>query len=74
MVKTLLIVVGMLLLGVALLSVGIWARQNGKFPDIHVGHNPVMRKRGIGCVEAQDAEARRPNPLAVDERINNINH
>lgn len=67
MVKTLLIVVGMLLLGVALLSVSIWAKPDGKFPDMHVGHNPAMRKRGIGCVEAQDAEARRPNPLTVNE-------
>lgn len=68
MIKTLLIATAFLLLGVALLSVGIWIRPNGKFPNIHVGKNPAMRKRGIGCVEAQDAQAQRVNPLAVNER------
>lgn len=72
MVKTLIMAVAFLLAGIALLSIGIWARKDGKFPNIHVGRNPAMRKRGIGCVEAQDAQARRPNPLAVNEKaINN---
>lgn len=68
--KTLLIAVLLLLAGVALMSVGIWIRKGGKFPNIHVGKNPAMRKRKIGCVEAQDAQARRENPMAVKERIN----
>lgn len=71
MVKTLLMAVAFLLAGVALLSVGIWARKDGKFPNIHVGKNPAMRKRGIGCVEAQDAQAQKPSPLAVKERLIN---
>ena len=68
--KTLLIAVLLLLAGVALMSVGIWIRKGGHFPNIHVGKNPAMRKRKIGCVEAQDAQARRENPMAVKERIN----
>lgn len=68
--KLLLIVVVMLLVGVALLSVSIWIKPNGKFPNIHVGSNPAMRKRKIGCVEAQDKAARRENRLAVKERNN----
>ncbi len=71
MLKTLLIAVAFLLTGVALLSVSIWIKPNGKFPNIHVGKNPAMRKRGIGCVEAQDAQARHHNPMAVSERGEN---
>ncbi|MBQ0095142.1 MAG: hypothetical protein MJY96_03490 [Bacteroidaceae bacterium] len=69
--KTLIIVILMLLAAVALLSVSIWAKKGGKFPNIHVGHNPAMRKRGIGCVETQHAQAQKKNPLAVNERSNN---
>lgn len=68
MLKTVLMAIAFLLIGVALLSVSIWAKPNGKFPNIHVGRNPAIRKRGIGCVEAQDAQARRPNRLAVSEK------
>lgn len=68
--KVLLIVVSMLLVGVALLSVSIWIKPNGKFPNIHVGKNPAMRKRKIGCVEAQDKAARKPNRMAVREKSN----
>ncbi|MCQ2126950.1 MAG: hypothetical protein MJZ06_05920 [Bacteroidaceae bacterium] len=68
MLKTLLLAIVFLLTGVALLSVGIWIRKGGKFPNIHVGKNPAMRKRGIGCVETQDAQARMENPMAVRER------
>lgn len=61
--------VSLLLLGaVALLSISILIKKNGKFPNIHVGSNPAMRKRGIGCVESQDRQARKSNPLAVNEK------
>ena len=68
--KLLLIVVGMLLIGVAFLSISIWIKPNGKFPNIHVGKNPAMRKRKIGCLEAQDKAARKQNKMAVKERNN----
>ena len=51
-----------------LLSVSILLKKNGKFPNIHVGRNPAMRKRNIGCVEEQDKEAQKINPLAVNEK------
>ena len=66
--KTFLTVVLLLLAAVALLSVSILLKKNGKFPNIHVGNNPAMRKRGIGCVEAQDKQARKSNPMAVNEQ------
>lgn len=66
--KTFLTVAVILLGAVVLLSAGILLKKNGKFPNIHVGSNPAMRKRGIGCVESQDREARISNPMAVNER------
>ena len=66
--KTFLTVALLLLASVALLSVSILIKKNGRFPNIHVGRNPAMRKRGIGCVESQDAQAQKSNPLAVNER------
>ena len=69
--KTFLTVALFLLAAVALLSVSILLKKNGRFPNIHVGKNPAMRKRGIGCVETQDAQAQKSSPLAVNERSNN---
>jgi hypothetical protein len=69
--NTILTVILILLAAVALLSVGIWAKKGGKFPNTHVGQNPAMRKRGIGCVEEHDAQARLANPMAVDEKSKN---
>ena len=66
--KTFLTVAILLLAAVALLSVSILLKKNGRFPNIHVGKNPAMRKRGIGCVESQDAQAQKSNPLAVIEK------
>ncbi|MBR3660043.1 MAG: hypothetical protein IKN61_09075 [Bacteroidaceae bacterium] len=68
MLKTFLTVVLFLLGAMLLLSVSILLNKNGKFPNIHVGRNPAMRKRNIGCVEEQDKEAQKINPLAVNEK------
>lgn len=69
--KTFLTVALILLAAVALLSANILLKKNGKFPNIHVGSNPAMRKRGIGCVESQDKQAQKSNPMAVKEKANN---
>lgn len=66
--KTFLTVALLLLAAIALLSVSILLKKNGKFPNIHVGSNPAMRKRGIGCVESQDKQAQKSNPMAVNEK------
>lgn len=66
--KTFLTVTILLLVAVVLLSVSILIKKNGKFPNIHVGSNPAMRKRHIGCVESQDKQAQKSNPLAVSEK------
>lgn len=69
--KTFLTVIILLLVAVVLLSVSILLKKNGKFPNIHVGRNPAMRKQGIGCVEEQDKQAQKSNPMAVNEKSNN---
>ena len=45
-------------ISVALLSVKLIFRKNGKFSSQHVHDNPGLRKQGIHCVVDQDREAR----------------
>jgi len=46
-----------LLTCMALLSVRVIIKKNGRFSNTHIGANPAMRKKGIKCVQAQDYEA-----------------
>ena len=50
-----------------LLCIGLFF--NRKFPNTHVSGNKEMRKRGIGCVQSQDREARKENPYRIAERV-----
>ena len=45
----------------ALLSVKLIFKKNGKFSSQHVHDNPGLRKQGIHCVVDQDREARMVN-------------
>ena len=45
-------------ISMALLSVKLLLRKNGKFSSQHVHDNPGLRKQGIHCVVDQDREAR----------------
>ena len=67
MFKTLLYTLLIIAISVALLSITIIIKKNGKFPNTHVGGNKHMRKRGIKCVQSQDRDARKTNPMAVKE-------
>ncbi len=51
-----LIVVAICFIG---LAIKILLKKNGKFPDIHIGHNKEMAKRNIHCVNTEDFLARR---------------
>ena len=68
MFKTLLYTLLIIAICVALLAVKVIIKKNGRFPNTHVGGNKAMRKRGIKCVQSQDRDARRKNPMAVEER------
>ncbi len=51
----------------ALFSVKILLKKNGRFPNTHVGHSAAMRKRGITCVQSMDAMERKENPHRINE-------
>ncbi len=48
-------------ISIALLSVKLIFRKNGKFSSQHIHDNPGLRKQGIHCVMDQDREARMEN-------------
>nr|WP_287904479.1 hypothetical protein [Prevotella sp.] len=58
MVKIFLFSVLIIAICIALLSVKLIFRKNGKFSSQHVHDNPGLRKQGIHCVMDQDREAR----------------
>ena len=68
MFKTLLFTLLIIAICVALLAIKVIIKKNGRFPNTHVGGNKAMRQRGIKCVQSQDWDARRDNPMAVEER------
>ena len=67
MIKTLLFTLAIVAAAMLLLSVRILLKKGGRFRSQHIGQSKAMRERGIHCVQAQDLEARLPNPLAVEE-------
>lgn len=67
MFKTLLFTLLIIAISITLLAIKIIIKKNGRFPNTHVGGNKEMRRRGIKCVQSQDRDARRHNPMAVKE-------
>lgn len=67
MFKTLLFALLIIAISFALLAITIIIKKNGRFPNTHVGGSKAMRKRGIKCVQSQDKDARRENPMRVSE-------
>jgi len=53
-IKLLIITLLLVALSGIFLGIRILLRQNGKFPQFHVGHNSEMRKRGIRCAQGTD--------------------
>lgn len=58
MVKTLLLTILLLLIGVVLMCVKLLFRKNGEFSSQHIHDSKAMRDRGIHCVMDQDREDR----------------
>ena len=61
MVETLLITVLIIAICVALLSVKVIFKKDGRFESQHIHDSKAMRERGIHCVIDQDREARDSN-------------
>lgn len=68
MIQVFLLTLAFMAICMVLLAITIIIKKNGRFPNIHVGTNKHMRKRGIKCVETQDKDARMENPHAIPER------
>lgn len=50
------ILVGIAVIG---LAISIIVKKNGKFPELHIGKNEELKKRGISCATSQDKLARK---------------
>ena len=68
MLKTILITMLIVAICIALLSIKMLLKKNGRFPNTHVSGSKAMRERGIGCVQSQDRAAQTINPHAIAER------
>ena len=66
MLETIYLTAGIVGICVFFLCIGIILK--GKFPNMHVSGNKEMQKRGIGCVQSQDREARKKSKHAIAER------
>ena len=66
MLETIYLTAGIVAICVFFLCIGIIIK--GKFPSMHVSGNKEMQKRGIGCVQSQDREARKKSKHAIAER------
>ena len=53
-VKVLLLTVVFLGIGFAGFAISILIKKNGRFPELHIGKNEELKKRGIGCATSQD--------------------
>jgi hypothetical protein len=62
-----------LIVAISFILLGIGILFKRKFPNTHVSGNKEMRKRGIGCVQSQDREARKENPHRIAERVKHEN-
>lgn len=58
MAETIFISVLIIAISVALLSVKLLIKKNGRFASQHIKDNPALRKQNIHCVLEQDREAR----------------
>ena len=58
MIETLLLTVLIIAISVALLSVKVLLRKNGRFSSMHIHDSEAMRERGIHCVMDEDREMR----------------
>lgn len=57
--KVLLLSIVLMAFVAVLMSVRILLRKKGQFPNLHIGANKEMTKRGISCASSQDRLARK---------------
>ncbi len=57
--KVLLLSVVLVAIVFVLMAIGILIKKGGKFPNLHIGSNKDMQKRGISCATTQDRQAQK---------------
>ncbi len=57
--KVILLSVVLMAFVAVLMSVRILLKKKGQFPNLHIGANKEMAKRGISCATTQDRMARK---------------
>ena len=67
MIETALITLIIVAVSLLLLGVKVFFVKDGRFPNSHVSGNPALRRKGIGCVQSQDREARRKRRFSLTE-------
>jgi hypothetical protein len=55
---------------IALLSVRVMLKEDGRFPDMHIGNHAALREKGISCAITQDREAAGKKNLVERMAIN----
>ncbi|MBO4370340.1 MAG: hypothetical protein J5808_03135 [Paludibacteraceae bacterium] len=59
MLITFFLAVALMLPLILLMGYRVFFSRNGRFPNTHVSGSAALRRKGIGCVQSQDREARR---------------
>lgn len=70
MIKILALTLIIVAASVALLSVKVIFRKNGRFSSQHIHDSKALKEKGIHCVLDQDREMRVRSPFAVSEKSN----
>ncbi|MDR0420121.1 MAG: hypothetical protein LBH30_01505 [Prevotellaceae bacterium] len=55
------IVICIVLVCFAAMSISIWIKKNGKFPETEVSRNKNMKKLGIKCIRQEEIEQANKN-------------
>lgn len=74
MLHTMLLTLAIVAVSMLLLGIKLILQKNGRFPNTHVSGSKEMRKRGIGCVQSQDREARRKPKFSITELEKALNN
>ncbi len=57
MIKTILVSIVVLMIGILLMGIKTFFTKKGKFPSLHISDSQPMKDRGISCATSQDKEA-----------------
>lgn len=69
-----LIIVTFVIVGLSILLLGVqtFFSKKKRFPNMHVGGNKALAKKGVFCVQTQDAMARKnARSTSVNEELEN---